>query len=327
MSISSVHIDISGFLYETKDLNEFNAWEWLKSFRDTLAYQRHEKEPNEYALALLEETENYSAYCAVAAIEGAAITTLENRGEFPTKESVYDFLVDKKGDDYLRLKEREAAYLKTCPNAKTVWSRRSSRMNKSESTTNRAGKRDSTDTPYQGREQHTQSQQPPQGKTEVPPQDQFYDFSTPAKDGPGFSLNGKSFDIAKVANTAASKNGNGDVMNLAYSGEFQNVKLSQEQYGELGLKFGNQQALNRAIDSLSSKLENGEIKPVPKNHYAVLVKWAAYRDDKREEKDEDAERNRYETVSEHNARVLKKSTEFIMNGGLEKLKNGTIETF
>lgn len=117
------------------------------------------------------------------------------------------------------------------------------------------------------------------------------------------------------------------ILNLAYSGEFGNVKLSQEQYNELGMKFGNQQALNRAIDSLSSKLENGEIQPVPKNHYAVLVKWAAYRDDKREEKDEDAERYRYETVSEHNARVLKQSTEFIMNGGLEKLKNGTIGTF
>lgn len=117
------------------------------------------------------------------------------------------------------------------------------------------------------------------------------------------------------------------ILNLAYSGEFGNVKLSQEQYNELGIKFGNQQALNRAIDSLSSKLENGEIQPVPKNHYAVLVKWAAYRDDKREEKDEDAERYRYETVSEHNARVLKQSTEFIMNGGLEKLKNGTIGTY
>ncbi|WP_173475095.1 hypothetical protein [Fibrobacter succinogenes] len=117
------------------------------------------------------------------------------------------------------------------------------------------------------------------------------------------------------------------ILNLAYSGEFGNVLLSQEQYNELGMKFGNQQALNRAIDSLSSKLENGEIQPVPKNHYAVLVKWAAYRDDKREEKDEDAERYRYETVSEHNARVLKNSTEFIMNGGLEKLKNGTIGTF
>ena len=113
------------------------------------------------------------------------------------------------------------------------------------------------------------------------------------------------------------------ILNLAYSGEFCNVILTQEQYGELGLKFGNQQALNRAIDSLSSKLENGEIQPVPKNHYAVLVKWAAYRDDKREEKDEDAERNRYETVSQHNMRVLKQANEFVMNGGMEKLKNGT----
>lgn len=176
---------------------------------------------------------------------------------------------------------------------------------------------------YQGHEQHTQPQQPPQGKTEAPPQDQFYDFSTPAKNGPVFSLNGKSFDIAKVAKTATSKNGNGDVMNLAYSGEFQNVKLTQDQYNELCIKFANMSALNRAIDSLSSKLENGELQPVPKNHYAVLVKWAAYRDDRREEKDEDAERNKYETVSQHNMRVLKQANEFVMNGGMEKLKNGT----
>lgn len=321
MSISSVHIDISGFLYETKDLNEFNAWEWLKSFRDTLAYQRHEKEPNDYALALLEETENYSAYCAVAAIEGAAIATLENRGEIPTKETVYDFLADKKGDDYLRLKEREAAYLRTNPNAKTVWSRRANRINKSESTTSRTDNRNTATSTDQGNGQYTQPPpQQPQAKTEAPPQakptneppqapeqEPFYDFSPTKGDGP--------------------QHVPPKILNLAYSGEFGNVKLTQDQYNELGIKFGNQQALNRAIDSLSSKLENGEIQPVPKNHYAVLVKWAAYRDDKREEKDEDAERNRYETVSEHNMRVLKKSTEFIKNGGLEKLKNGTIGTF
>lgn len=68
-----------------------------------------------------------------------------------------------------------------------------------------------------------------------------------------------------------------DVLSLAYSGEFGNVKLTQEQYAELGIRFGNQQKLNRAIDSLSCKIENEEIKP--RNHYAVLVKWAAYRDD------------------------------------------------
>ena len=76
-----------------------------------------------------------------------------------------------------------------------------------------------------------------------------------------------------------------DVLSLAYSGEFGNVKLTQEQYSELGIKFGNMQKLNRAIDSLSCKLENEEIKPVPKNHYAVLLKWASYREDMDEKKE------------------------------------------
>ena len=76
-----------------------------------------------------------------------------------------------------------------------------------------------------------------------------------------------------------------DVLSLAYSGEFQNVKLTQEQYAELGIRFGNQQKLNRAIDSLSCKLENEEIKPVPKNHYALLLKWASYREDMEEKKE------------------------------------------
>lgn len=74
-----------------------------------------------------------------------------------------------------------------------------------------------------------------------------------------------------------------DVLSLAYSGEFGNVKLTQEQYAELGIKFGNLMKLNRAIDSLSCKLVNNEITPAPKNHYAVLVKWVAYRDDMEEQ--------------------------------------------
>ena len=73
-----------------------------------------------------------------------------------------------------------------------------------------------------------------------------------------------------------------DVLSLAYSGEFGNVRLTQEQYAELGIRFGNQQKLNRAIDSLSCKIENEEIKP--RNHYAELVKWASYREDMEEQK-------------------------------------------
>ena len=77
-----------------------------------------------------------------------------------------------------------------------------------------------------------------------------------------------------------------DVLNLAYAGEFGNVRLTQEQYAQLGIKFGNQQKLNRAIDSLSCQIENGEKNP--QNHYAELVKWASYREDMDERKEEEA---------------------------------------
>ena len=77
------------------------------------------------------------------------------------------------------------------------------------------------------------------------------------------------------------------VLNLAYSGEFGNVTLTQEQYNSLLQKFGNKTACDRAIDSLSAKLENGELKA--RSHYAVLVKWANYRNDKADERNDDGE--------------------------------------
>ena len=87
-------------------------------------------------------------------------------------------------------------------------------------------------------------------------------------------------------NSPPVRSGAVDVLSLAYSGEFGNVKLTQEQYAQLGIKFGNQQKLNRAIDSLSCQIENGEKNPA--NHYAELVKWANYRDDMDERKEEEA---------------------------------------
>ncbi len=115
-----------------------------------------------------------------------------------------------------------------------------------------------------------------------------------------------------------------DVLSLAYSGEFGNVRLTQEQYAELGIKFGNQQKLNRAIDSLSCKLENDELKPAPRSHYAVLVKWANYRDDMEEaEEVKAAKQPRYETVSEHNARVSRQADEWIREHfGKKEKRNG-----
>jgi hypothetical protein len=111
-----------------------------------------------------------------------------------------------------------------------------------------------------------------------------------------------------------------DVMSLAYSGEFQNVRLTQEQYAQLGIKFGNQQKLNRAIDSLSCQIENGEKNP--QNHYAELVKWASYRDDM-EEKEElrASSAPHYETVSEHNARIVRESDAWIHEYCQQQKKN------
>jgi len=111
-----------------------------------------------------------------------------------------------------------------------------------------------------------------------------------------------------------------DVMSLAYSGEFGNVRLTQEQYAQLGIKFGNQQKLNRAIDSLSCQIENGEKNPA--NHYAELVKWASYRDDM-EEKEElrASSAPHYETVSEHNARIVRESDAWIHEYCQQQKKN------
>lgn len=89
-----------------------------------------------------------------------------------------------------------------------------------------------------------------------------------------------------VSPNPPARSGAVDVLNLAYAGEFGNVKLTQEQYAQLGIKFGNQQKLNRAIDSLSCQIENGERNP--QNHYAELVKWANYRDDMDERKEEES---------------------------------------
>lgn len=117
-----------------------------------------------------------------------------------------------------------------------------------------------------------------------------------------------------------ARSGAVDVLNLAYSGEFGNVRLTQEQYAQLGIKFGNQLKLNRAIDSLSCQIENGEKNPA--NHYAELVKWANYRDDMDEKEELRASTApHYETVSEHNARIVRESDAWIHEYCQQQKKN------
>ena len=305
--ITKVQLTIRKFVYKMRELRKDNskAGRWLDKFCDTLVYQDLVDDPEPLAIELIGEARKFSTKKVLTntrngQIKGARASLRKEGNDNPSPEQIERRIGELYGMDAV--------------------------------TEERIGEvTESLDDSQDDCQETDESRETEQPKEETQ-QDPFYDFSPAKKDGPGMTINGVPFEnllsthkrekTVDVPQPVPPK-----ILNLAYSGEFGNVKLSQDQYNELGMKFGNQQALNRAIDSLSSKLENGEIQPVPKNHYAVLVKWAAYRDDKREEKDEDAERYRYETVSEHNARVLKQSTEFIMNGGLEKLKNGTIGTF
>lgn len=312
--ITKVQLNIRKFVYKMRELRKDNskAGRWLDKFCDTLVYQDLVDDPDPLAIELINEARKFSTKKILTntrngQIKGARASLRKEGNENPSPEQVERRIGELYGVDAVT-EERIGEVTESLDNSQDDF-------------------RETDESPET--EQPKEETAPPDEETEQEP---FYDFSPTKKDGPGMTINGVPFEKL----LSSQKRGKPvdvpqpvppKILNLAYSGEFGNVKLSQGQYNELGIKFGNQQALNRAIDSLSSKLENGEIQPVPKNHYAVLVKWAAYRDDKREEKDDDAERNRYETVSEHNARVLKKSTEFIMNGGLEKMKNGTIGTF
>ena len=303
--ITKVQLTIRKFVYKMRELRKDNskAGRWLDKFCETLVYQDLVDDPDPMAIELIGEARKFSTKKIMTntrngQIKGARASLRKEGNDNPSTEQIERRIGELYGMDAVT-EERIG------------------------------GLAENSDDSQDDCPEPDESPEQPKEETEQAPQ---YDFSPTKGNGPGMTINGVPFENM----LSSQKRGKPvdvpqpvppKILNLAYSGEFGNVKLSQGQYNELGIKFGNQQALNRAIDSLSSKLENGEIQPVPKNHYAVLVKWAAYRDDKRDEKDEDAERNRYETVSEHNARVLKKSTEFIMNGGLEKLKNGTIGTF
>lgn len=312
IEITKVQLTIRKFVYKMRELRKDNskAGRWLDKFCDTLVYQDLVDDPDPLAIELIGEARKFSTKKVLTntrngQIKGARASLRKEGNDNPSPEQIERRIGELYGMDAVN-EERIGELAENSDDSQDDC-------------------QDDCPEPEQPKEEMAPSNE----ETEQAP---FYDFSPTKGDGPGMTINGVPFKKL----LSSQKRGKPvdvtqpvppKILNLAYSGEFGNVKLSQEQYNELGMKFGNQQALNRAIDSLSSKLENGEIQPVPKNHYAVLVKWAAYRDDKREEKDEDAERYRYETVSEHNARVLKKSTEFIMNGGLEKLKNGTIGTF
>lgn len=168
MAVSSVHIELDRFFFATKDVTQENCWEWFKSFRDTLLYKEYEKNPNQYALELLDETDSYSAYCAVMNIEGRVVAELERKGEEVTFEKVHEICVQKKGMDYLELKEREAKYIELHPTA-SRWDgneRKGAKKRKAEQSSNNKNTKPASD---KKPEPKPQNQQPPKPTTQKEP--------------------------------------------------------------------------------------------------------------------------------------------------------------
>lgn len=66
-----------------------------------------------------------------------------------------------------------------------------------------------------------------------------------------------------------------EVLSLAYSGEFANVRLTQEQYNDLLQHVGNMNDCKSLIDDFSASIADGSTKS--DNHFATLKKWAKAR--------------------------------------------------
>lgn len=282
MAVSSVHIELDKFFHETRGLNKDNCWEWFESFRNTLLYKGYEENPHPYAMFLLDEMECYSAYCAVGNIEGRVIAELERKKEPVTYETVYNICVEKKGEEYLNLKEKESRYIESHPEA-NKWKSNGHRATKSSSSKTKDGsKKDSENQKPQATEE---ASAPPAAQAQRPRRS-----ATPAP--------------APAAAPKAATKKPGQVI----WGTFENVYLSQEEFNELARLVGNLNATREMIDSLSAKLEDGSITSA--NHYATLTYWANYRKSHAEGEGEEGGR-RYETVSEHNMRVSRQADEWI----------------
>lgn len=148
MAVSSVHIELDKFFHETRGLNKDNCWEWFESFRNTLLYKGYEENPHPYAMYLLDEMECYSAYCAVGNIEGRVVAELERKKEEVTYEAVYNICVEKKGEEYLNLKEKESRYIEAHPEA-NKWKSNGRRSAKSSSTKPKEGSKKDAENPVE----------------------------------------------------------------------------------------------------------------------------------------------------------------------------------
>lgn len=262
MAVSSVHIELDKFFHETRGLNKDNCWEWFESFRNTLLYKGYEENPHPYAMYLLDEMECYSAYCAVGNIEGRVVAELDRKKEQVTYEAVYNICVEKKGEEYLNLKEKEARYIESHPEA-NKWKSNGRRAAKSSSTKPKEGSKKDAENPEPQDTEETPAPRPEPERRPAAPQQQPRQQAQPA------------------AQKAAVKKPDQLVW-----GQFENVFLTQKQHDDFCVHVGNVNEAKQIIDSLSCKLEEGSFNS--SNHYATLTHWANYRKEKAAEAAETA---------------------------------------
>ena len=260
MAVSSVHIELDQFFHETRGLNKDNCWEWFESFRNTLLYKGYEENPHPYAMYLLDEMECYSAYCAVGNIEGRVVAELERKKEQVTYEAVYNICVEKKGEEYLNLKEKESRYIEAHPEA-NKWKSNGRRSAKSSSTKPKEGSKKDAENPEP---QDTEEATEPRTERKTAATQQPRQQTQP------------------VAQKAAVKKPGQVVW-----GTFENVYLSQDEYNEILHIVGNLNSTREMVDSFSAKLEDGSVTSA--NHYATLTNWANYRKSQAEEKEKGKE--------------------------------------
>lgn len=273
MAVSSVHIELDKFFHETRGLNKDNCWEWFESFRNTLLYKGYEENPHPYAMYLLDEMECYSAYCAVGNIEGRVVAELERKKEQVTYEAVYNICVEKKGEEYLNLKEKESRYIEAHPEA-NKWKSNGRRSAKSSSTKPKEGSKKDAENPEPQDTEETQARTEPERRPAAHQEQRQ--------------------QVLPSAQKAAVKKPEQVVW-----GKFENVYLSQDEYNELARLLGNLNTAREMVDSLSAKLEDGST--TSSNHYATLVYWANYRKNHPAEQKTFAERD-----AERQIQTLKK---------------------
>ena len=209
MSIGKVQIDIEEFLFETAEpcLDDKTGNAWLKSFRDTLQYKGRKANPLPFGIDCILEAEGFNAQQAVKRMSGVVKGELVKSGiEKPTPAQIENALTEKYGAEYITYKNAIRAKEQVLLRRERIKQRNieGSLGITAGAPTREDGEDRKSGTPV------TISQ----------------DASTSNGD-----------DDSKVPTSCTVSSKEPVVLNLAYSGEFGNVTLAQEQYNSLLQKF------------------------------------------------------------------------------------------